>query len=171
MKKAIPVIIAIAVASCQQKGKSVESPELAAEKAAFVRNYTDSITKASERMVWFDTIGIENSPIKIKRAWLHNKEYSNYKDISLTFKNEGTKTVEGVKFRWYGENVFGDPADMGSSLGPDGFGGGFMDKKLKPGQTLTLTWNILSKDGRKVIKAWPTEVVFSDGSKWESTYK
>jgi hypothetical protein len=69
-------------------------------------------------------------------------------------------------FSWYGLNSFGEPADMGTSL-VEGFGSGFDDDPIGIGKTRTSTWNILSKDGKKVVLAGPTKVAFSDGSKWK----
>jgi len=84
----------------------------------------------------------------------------------LTYKNVSGKKIEAIRFRWYGEDAFGDPADMGG-LFNDGTGGGFDDDPLRPGQTRTSSWDILSSRGKKVKKAWAYEVAFSDGTKWE----
>ncbi len=144
-----------------------------------VQSFIDSIDtrreaeKRTDEIIsnlYWDTVGVSEAPIKVVKSRFVKDGYSNYKDISLTFKNISDKTVNGVKFRWYGENAFGEPAEMGSYT-QEGFGSGFMDKTLKPGRTLSLQWGLLSKDGKKIIKAWPTEVVFADGSKWKSSNK
>lgn len=113
-----------------------------------------------------DTIKAKNAPVKILKARIIQKEYSSYKSISLTYKNVSGKDIEAIRFSWYGVNAFDEPADMGSSL-VEGFGGGFMDDGLRANHSSSDTWSILSRDAKKVIAAWPTEVVFEDGTKWE----
>jgi hypothetical protein len=106
-------------------------------------------------------------PIKILSGKLVKKEYSNYKDIYISYINEGQKDIEGVKFKWYGETVFGEPADMGS-YSEKGFGGGFTEDKLKAGKADNATFEISSKDAKKIIKVWINEIAFSDGTKWKT---
>lgn len=161
--------------TCNQndQGKSLaQKTDFEIKKRA--REMTDSILKESSRQVLFDTVGVSNGPVKVLSLRLITNEYSNYKDISVTYKNVSNKTIEGIRFRWYGENAFGEPADMGGTYtikGFEGFGNGFSDETIKPGKTRTSKWNILSKDARKSLLAWPYEVAFSDGTKWKSTYK
>jgi len=132
------------------------------------RRRTDSVIKASTKKALFDTAGLYLSPVKVIQARLVKKEYSNYRDISLTYKNVSGKAIEGIRFRWYGENTFGEPADLGSSgLYNEGFGSGFTDETLKPGKTSSGEWAILSRDAKKIVLAWPYEVVFKDGTKWK----
>ena len=50
--------------------------------------------------------------------------------------------------------------------GYNGWGGGFTDDKLRPGATEYSKWDILSGDGKKILIAYPYEVVFEDGTKW-----
>lgn len=126
-----------------------------------VKHQTDSVMKSA----LIDTVGLYKSPVKVISARLVKKEYSEYKDIELEYKNISKKPIDGIKFTWYGENVFGDPADMGGAI-TKGFGGGFTDERLGSNKKTTSQWNILSGDGKKVVLAWPTEVVFSDGTKW-----
>ena len=126
------------------------------------KHMTDSIMQKA----LFDTVGLYKSPVKVIYARLVKKEYSNYKDIELQYKNVSKKTIEGIKFTWYGLNVFGDPADMGNGI-VKGFGGGFSDEHLSANHKTTSQWGILSNDGKKVVLAWPIEVVFADGTKWK----
>jgi len=63
-------------------------------------------------------------------------------------------------------DAFGEPADMGYGI-VEGFGGGFSDDALGAGKARTGTWEILSSRAKKIILAWPTEVIFSDGIKWD----
>ena len=88
----------------------------------------------------------------ILSAKLVKREYSSNRDITLSFKNVFTKTITGIKFSWYGENAFSDPADMGGTVAI-GFGGGFTDDAVKPGRADYGTWGIFSKDGKTIILA------------------
>lgn len=119
-----------------------------------------------ERGVLEDTAGMTKAPIIISKAEFVSKTYSNYRSVSLTYKNVSDKNVTAIRFSWKGTNSFGEPADAGS-ISHEGYGGGFADElTMKPGETETGEWDILSKDGRIIVMAWPTEVVFSDGTKW-----
>ncbi|MRG48377.1 hypothetical protein GFS24_24895 [Chitinophaga sp. SYP-B3965] len=111
----------------------------------------------------YDTVGLYMAPIKILNARFIEKEYSNYKDVELRFKNVCKKKVAAIRFKWYGENAFNEPADMGVI---DGWGSGFTDDALRPGAVDYGVWNVLSKDGKKILIAYPYEVAFEDGSKW-----
>lgn len=113
----------------------------------------------------YDTGGLYLAPVKVLSAKFVTKEYSNYKDISLRYKNVSDKVVTAIRFKWYGENAFNEPADMGGLR--EGWGGGFTDDALRPGASDYGQWSILSRDGKKVLIAYPYEVVFKDGTKWE----
>jgi hypothetical protein len=127
---------------------------------------TKVITQDIMKDILLDTAGNSRAPVKVMISRLVRKEYSNYKDISLTYKNVSGKKITAIRFKWYGEDAFGNPADMGGSFA-EGFGGGFDDEGLGIGRSKTGEWGILSNRGKKIIAAWPTEVVFADGSKWE----
>jgi len=107
---------------------------------------------------------LKDCPVKILSAKPVEQEYSNYKDIRLSWKNISKKTISAIRFKWKGENAFGEPADMGVKTGE---GGGFSDDKLRPGKSDYGEWSILSRDLKKVTKAWVYEVAFEDGTKWE----
>ena len=113
----------------------------------------------------YDTGGLYLAPIKVLSAKFVTKEYSNYKDIALRFKNVSGKVVAAIRFKWYGENAFNEPADMGGLR--EGWGSGFIDDELRPGASDYAEWGILSRDGKKVLIAYPYEVAFKDGTKWE----
>lgn len=127
----------------------------------------DSMAKSWIRSAYIDTVGISQAPVKVISVRLVEREYSNYKDIRLTWKNVGSKKIEAIRFKWYGTNAFGEPADMGSNSMTEGVGGGFTDRPLKPGKVDSGTWEIMSKDGKKAM-AWPYEVAFEDGTKWNA---
>lgn len=128
----------------------------------------DSIVKQTMRNAMFDTVGVYAAPVKVISAKLFKEEYSSYKSIKLVWKNISAKRISAIRFKWYGTNAFGEPADMGTSI-TEGFGGGYSDDALGPGKTDSGVWSILSRDGKKVVLAWPYEVVFEDGSKWKAT--
>lgn len=114
----------------------------------------------------YDTGGLYLSPIKVLNARFVEREYSNYKDVFLRYKNVSNKRVSAIRFKWYGVNAFNEPADVGGVFS-NGWGGGFDDEGLGVGNTTSNNWNVLSKDGKKILIAYPFEVAFSDGSKWE----
>jgi hypothetical protein len=126
---------------------------------------TDSLVRAIKKKALFDTVGLYKAPVKILTAKVVKVEYSNTKNVYLAYKNVSGKTIKGVKFRWYGMNAFDEPADLGD-YSNEGFGGGFDDDILRPNKTDSGTWNIYSRDAKKIVLAWPYEVSFSDGSKW-----
>ncbi len=116
-----------------------------------------------------DTIGLYKAPVKVLSAKVVKEEYSSYRNVYLRYKNVSGKTIAAIKFRWYGVNAFGDPADLGNTYAA-GFGGGFTDDALKPGRSDDGTWSVLSRDAKKIKVAWPTEVSFADGTKWDIKY-
>jgi hypothetical protein len=132
-------------------------------------NIEQSVDKAREEKngigAKYDTGGLYLAPIKVVSAKFVKKEYSNYKDVALRYKNVSNKVVNAVKFKWYGENAFSEPADMSGLR--EGWGGGFTDDALRPGKTDYGEWSVLSRDGKKILIAYPYEVVFKDGTKWQ----
>ncbi len=132
-------------------------------------NIQQSVDKAREEKngigAKYDTGGLYLAPIKVVSAKFVEKEYSNYKDVSLRYKNVSNKVVSAIKFKWYGENAFSEPADMSGLR--EGWGGGFTDDALRPGKSDYGEWSVLSRDGKKILIAYPYEVVFKDGTKWE----
>ncbi len=140
-----------------------------AEIDAMAEKMVDSVAAAIDSQVrnedMADTAKLKSSPVRVLKFNLVKREYSNYRDIELKYKNVSDKTIEGIRFEWFGTNAFGEPADMGGTF-IEGRGGGFTDETLKPGKTTYSRWEIFSNDAKKIITARPYEVVFSDGSKW-----
>ncbi len=154
--------------SNQSKASEIDSLNGESETSvrAGLKQNMDKDTR--QRLYFDDTVGVSQAPVKIISAKPVTQDYSNYKDIRITYKNVSNKTITGIKFRWYGLNAFNDPANMGNSadiLG-HGIGSGFTDDKLRPGKTTSGRWNILSQDLKKVVTAWPFEIAFNDGTKW-----
>ena len=131
-------------------------------------NIEASVTKIREEKngvgAKYDTAGLYLAPVKVISAKFVEKEYSNYKDVSLSYKNVSGKKITAIRFKWYGVNSFDEPADMGGLK--EGWGGGFDDDGIRVGGTGYGTWNILSRDGNKILIAYPYEVAFADGTKW-----
>lgn len=160
--------------SCNPSNNSISTELTQAEKDSFaIAKYGKSEEEVVQDMVketikkaLFDTIGLYKSPIKVLSAKMIEKEYSNYRDISVTFKNVSGKTIEGIRFMWYGETAFKEPADMGMGVYA-GFGSGATDRKIRSKKSMTLEWDVSSRNAKKIILAWPYEVVFSDGTTWK----
>lgn len=146
------IIFLMLVSGCEKK----RNPE---EQTEFNRS-VDSLLFNTLKTVVLDTTGIYKSPIKIISAKYISDDYSDYRNVQLKYKNVSTKTVEAIRFEWYGENAFGEMADNGQ-------GHGVSDETIKPNQTRIGVWEVRSRDGKKIILAKPYEVVFSDGSKWK----
>lgn len=148
--------------SCQKKTDPIED--------AKIQMQVDSIMEAStqkiQKEIYTDSTGMKNSPVIVLKSRLVKEEYSNYKNIELKFKNVSKKKITGIRFEWYGENAFGEPADMGGSF-IEGSGGGFTDETLNPNSVDYATWNIYSADAKKIVMARAREVAFEDGTKWE----
>ena len=163
--KSFPFILTFGfLCSCDQRSQHQKTLDYVDSLKFAIK--VDSIVQKKITDAMLDTTGLYSAPIIVVKARLVTREYSNYKDISLTYKNISGKDISAVRFSWHGLNAFGEPADMGTSL-ERGFGGGFSDGKLRSGKTVTKEWSILSRDGKKITLAWPTEVAFVDGTKWE----
>jgi len=160
------ILIVLIFSSCMSESEKQQKKLQAFSDSLKIALQVDSIMKVDEKNWNFDTIGVANGPVQIILAKPVQREYSTYKNVFLKYKNVSDKDIEGIKFKWYGETVFGDPADLGGY--PEGFGGGYTDDLLKKGNTSSGTWDALSRNCKKIILAWPTEVVFTDGTKWKS---
>ena len=171
MKKIVlGLLILIGVFSCksdaERKTEENKKELLILKYTELSRKRNDSILKNMKKNSYTDTTGIGNSPIKVYKYKIVEKEYStSYKDIKLYYKNVSKKNISAIRFEWYGENAFNEPADMGSSINL-GAGGGFTDDALKVGSSANGIWDISSKDVKKIISARDYEVMFEDGSKW-----
>jgi len=116
--------------------------------------------------VYEDTVGLYLAPIKILSASIVESVGGDYRNVKLKYKNISDKKIFGIKFRWKCVDVFGEPADVGSSLFK-GYGQGFVDKELKPNENTRATFEVLSNTAKKVLLAFPFEFAFDDGTKWE----
>lgn len=167
MKKVLLMANAILLSSCIGMNSNQKKDTIDHDSIAHQRLY-DSIARDYKRKLplsIIDTNGLYTAPVKVIKANLIRREYSNYRDIQLTYKNISSKTISAIKFSWFGKDAFGEPADMGSVV-MNGLGFGFTDDPLKAGRTETSSWSILSRNGKKVVLAWPIEVAFKDGTNW-----
>lgn len=175
MKPCIIVILALLglLSSCEQGSQKTEAQHQA-ELDSFSRaKYGESVADHAKKMTdsimhkaFMDTAGLFKAPVKVLKAKVVKQEYSSYRNVYLDYKNVSSKTIVGIKFRWYGTNAFNEPADLGSAV-EEGFGGGFTDNILKPGRSDDGTWDVLSRDAKIIQLAWPIEVSFSDGTSWK----
>lgn len=153
------LIIIATIYSCDSK-EPKKIDDYSIDDQIAIRKISDSFMNNAKEKNAMDTINQSSSPIKIlKSKLIPHDEYTDYKDIELTFKNVSNKKIIGIKFRWYCKNVFGEVADNGDS-------GGVTDKSIAPNKTMTLQWGLLSKDAKKIINVKVIEVVFDDETKW-----
>lgn len=170
MIRLILVVSVLYLASCGQPEKTAlqKNQELldSLETEREVQKQTDEFMTS---LNW-DTVGVSNCGIIVTDADFIQEEYSNYKSVRLRYKNVSGKKIKAIKFNWHGVDAFGEPADCGSYT-ELGFGGGFDDDPLSVGRSTTSVWSVLSRDGDKITKAWPTEIAFEDGTKWKSSWR
>lgn len=127
---------------------------------------TDSVIHDFAKNKILDTTGMKDCPVQIIKSKLVKEEYTNYKNIFIKYKNISKKTIQGIRFEWYGENSFNEPAEMGNSM-LLGSGGGFSEDILKPNSINSGTWSIYSKDAKTIISARAYEVAYTDGTIWK----
>lgn len=172
----ITASLLLAITSCEQaKPKSELQKKM--ELDSFTRaKYGESADEHVKKMVnadmkkaLLDTAGLYSAPVKVLSARIVRQEYSTFRNVYLKYRNVSKKTISAIKFNWYGVNAFNEPADLGNSFAA-GFGAGFTDDILKPGRSEGSTWDVLSRDAKKIELAWPTEVSFADGSSWKLRY-
>ena len=162
------IICVISLQFCKQKTDTSTQVDKFNDSLETARK-VDSMVKETVRNAMFDTAGLSAAPVRVLKARLVKREYSSYRDIELTYQNVSSKRIEAMRFKWYGINAFKEPADMGAmSSFSAGFGSGQDDRPLNPGRKTSGQWQILSTDAKKIVLAWPYEVVFSDGSKWQT---
>lgn len=170
MKKIILALSIVFFISCQktdkQKLDEVNKTIDSLEIQRIAKERTDSLIKNIAKNQMLDTTGMHSNPVKVLSYKFVEEEYSNHKNIKLVYKNVSQKTIQAIRFEWYGENSFNEPADMGGVF-DNGSGGGFTDDILKPGRTESGIWNIYSKDGKRILAARAYEVAFTDGTTWK----
>jgi hypothetical protein len=162
MKSFLP-LIAVLLFACNENKNPVEADKIIDELE--LQRKVDS---AMTSMFW-DTIGLDSSPIKVKSFSLKEAILQDF-EINVTYQNTSDKPIDAIRFRWYLQNAFREPADIGSDYGA-GFGGGYSDEPIQPGEERTGTWSVDCKDAKRIVKAWPREIVYQDGAKWETRWR
>jgi hypothetical protein len=173
MKAIFTMFLFVVIVSCNdlilgsKKGTEIDST-LGLDEQKFMDSLKNDIhSQPSMILIRSDTIGMNYAPIKVISFKVVEKEYSTYRNVFLRYKNVSKKTVTAIRFRWYGVNAFGEPADLGNSI-LTGFGSGFTEDIIKPNASDSGEWDVLSRDAKKILIAYAYEVAFSDGSKWKS---
>lgn len=167
-KKALTFIILILVLiSCTNKKKNQTEPIVQDNNQ--IKNTTEKNEKEIIDSVKHNFLNIQkskNSPVKVISSKLLKNQYSDHKDIQLTYKNTTRKNIKAIKFEWYCENVFDKPAS-GQFFFVKGISRGHTDILLKPKKLDSKIWEDFSTDAHTIIAARAYYVVFADGSKWE----
>lgn len=171
---ALIIVAGLGLMIFKGKGKAITYSSAPTDKEELEqrRRYLDSLRNSHyedsvrSRGSLLDTFGVYKSPIKVLTTKVFTEEYANYKSIKLSWKNVSTKTVTAVRFKWYVQNPFSEPAKMlGSTV--NGLGGGYSADRILPNKIDHGVWSAISPDASKVVLAWTYEVVFADGSKWK----
>ncbi|WP_143883294.1 hypothetical protein [Chryseobacterium binzhouense] len=160
MKKLLPILILIFLFSCKTEIEKASEQQI---KDSIMNVLMDEMgDNFIERN--FNNNEIKNAPVKILFCKFVQDSTSTQRNIELFYKNVSKKNIVAVRFKWYGENIYGDPADMGIYKG---YGGGSSEQLVKPNEEAVVSWNNYSNDGKNIIGCRPEEIVFEDGSKWK----
>lgn len=159
------VSIAFGAFSCNPQKADTDPVEYARLKDSIVTNLMNNSDSITRSVLLSDTAYDPSCPVMIISAKPETQEYSNYRDIAIVYKNISSKNISAIRFKWYGVNAFNKPADMG--VLDNGMGGGFDDQGLDSRETSRGSWSLLSRDLKRVVKAWVTEVAFTDGTNWK----
>lgn len=92
-----------------------------------------------------------NSPVKILSSKLLDNQYSDHKDIQITYKNVTKKDIKAIKIEWYCENSFNKPAN-GKFFYIQVKSTAEITFLLKPGKTNSYIWEDFSTDVIKLLK-------------------
>ncbi|UTN04218.1 hypothetical protein L0669_23200 [Flavobacterium bizetiae] len=167
MKKIILTFIIPILLSCTNKKSNATQPILQDNtngKITEEKNEKEIIDSVKHNFL--DTQKTKNSPVRIISAKLLKNQYSDHKDIQLTYKNTTRKNIKAIKFEWYCENVFDKPAS-GQFFFVKGISRGHTDILLEPRKTTSKILEDFSTDAHAIIAARAYLVVFTDGTKWE----
>lgn len=167
MKKIIVTFIVIILLSCTNKKSNKTTPIIQDD------NHIKNTTEINEKEIidsvkhnFLNTQKSKNSPVKIISFKLLKNQYSDHKDIQLTYKNTTRKNIKAIKFEWYCENVFDKPAS-GQFFFVKGISRGHTDILLEPRKTTSKIWEDFSTDAHTIIAARAYFVVYTDGTQWE----
>lgn len=110
-----------------------------------------------------NTTNASKFPIKISSVELRKNEYSNFKDIYITFDNIGHKDIQAIKFQWFSINSLNKPSNLRNFF-MKGESCGLTTKIVKKKSSSKVVFNEFSSDANYVIKARVYEVFFTDGT-------
>lgn len=171
MKKTLLLLVTLTLISCTNKKSS--KPETNTNKNNLIKtNEEKNEAKPTDSIKddFLKTQKNKNSPIKIISATLLKNQYSDHKDIKLTYKNITKKSIKAIKFEWYCENAFDKPAS-GQFFFIKGVTRKHTESFLKSRKTESKIWEDFSTDANIIIAARAYYVIFSDGTKWELNSK
>lgn len=157
----------LGAASCNEPEKSytssTEEPltwQQPYEDSIQKKNAVDSMTNAYLKRDFRATKAEKYAPIQVTGVSFYYGQYSNFQTIKVRYKNVSDKKIVAFKIRWYDcKDAFGDekyPSYMG----------GVSEEPIGTGRSSVADWDLLEK-GVKSGKAYCTEAVFDDGTKWE----
>ena len=163
MKK-IALFIILILVSCTNKRNNITEAKI--QEYNPTTNTVEKTLTDSVKNNFLDTEKTKNSPVKIISASLLKNQYSDHKDIKLTFKNTTPKNIKAIKFEWYCENVFDKPAS-GQFFFVKGITRGHTDVLLKSKKIESKIWEDFSTDAYTILAVRAYYIAFVDGTKWE----
>lgn len=119
----------------------------------------DSIQRAK----LMDTVNMNTCPIEIVHSELIPGAL---KQIKLNYRNVSARRIIRISFTWYGLNAKNKPADNG--IGNTGISGGITESALDPGAYGFEAWQAGGQTMGRLVAVWPSEVIYSDGSRWHA---
>lgn len=166
-------LIILPWAACKSTTNKSSAEKILEDSEAFIDSVrsarqVDSMVKETMNSVYrnvADSSGSWRAPVQVTKAVMAKNGYTSTRSVRLSYKNVSNKKVAAIKFRWYGVDAFGEPADMGDAF--EGLGSGLDDDGLNIGAKKTGTWDVYSSRGRKITSACAIEVAFEDGSVWK----
>lgn len=169
MKKSVILMFSILliISGCNKaKQKNIAQHKLTYSQVDLTNENHDNTIKKTVKEDFLNNKNAKDSPVKIVSSYLSRSQYSSHKDIRLTFKNSGKKNIQAIKFEWYCENSFDEPAN-GRYFYGEGRSTGEIAYVVKAGKTSSKIWEDFSTDANRIIKARAYYVVFTDGTKWQ----
>lgn len=149
---------------------------IALEKPKFEQHTSQDLTiknknkKDSIKELFANNKNEYKSPIKILSSRLLPNQYSNHKDIKITYKNVTKKDIKAIKLEWYCENSFNQPAH-GKFFYIQGKSTENVTELLRAGSSQSQVWEDFSTDANKIIKARAFYVMFTDNTTWELAHQ
>jgi hypothetical protein len=163
----------IIASGCEKKiAKGIPTKTIPAKNIALHQiDHEDSITRTQKirdsiKKNFLNNKNENNSPIKILSSKILPNQYSNHKDIRITYKNTTKKNIKAIKLEWYCENSFEEPAH-GRFFYIQGKSSEVITKLITAGKSQSQIWEDFSTDANKIVKVRAYYVMFTDGTTWE----